>query len=145
MARKLKFRLAAAGASALGLVLIWSVWAYTTRSVTSDVYEDGEVSCPFLAMAPPGSGDLWTFACGAESNGMNLAMALFVGAQVTYQQRGVAAVLRLEAPDLHRLREVPGISHDDRFALYLPELRERTDEIAVDGRITFQQLVELKR
>ncbi|MEN0064678.1 MAG: hypothetical protein AAGA48_21210 [Myxococcota bacterium] len=126
------------------LLLVWSVWAFATRASYSDTFRDGDVKCPFLAMAPPPQSNLWSFARGAQANGMDLGMAVFVGTQITYYQKGLAAVLRLEAPDLHRLDQVPTISHDDRYAVHLPKLREMAAEMEVDGRLTLQQLVEMK-
>jgi len=107
--------------------------------------DDGNpISCPFLAMDPPDTTNMWTFARGCEANGMSYSMAIFVSMQITYAQKGLLAVLRHETPDIYRLREVPGISHDDRYAIFQPELRVMADEMANDGRLTLQDLVALK-
>lgn len=71
-------------------------------------------------------------------------MALFVTVQITYAQKGLLAVLRHEAPDIYRLREVPGISHDDRYPPFPDDLRTKADPMAVNGRLTLQNLVTLK-
>ncbi|MFT5062043.1 MAG: hypothetical protein ACI9AX_002376 [Polaromonas sp.] len=95
-------------------------------------------------MNPPDTTNMWSFARGCTGNGMDYAMALFVTVQVTYQQKGLLAVLRHEAPDIYRLREVRGISHDDRYAPFQQELRAQAEEVAVDGRLTLQDLVLMK-
>ncbi|MEM6730008.1 MAG: hypothetical protein AAF658_00545 [Myxococcota bacterium] len=130
----------AGGVALLGVGMI----AYLAHQTTVESYREGEVTCPFLALNPPDTSNLLTFAAGAEDNGMSYPMALFVGFDVTRKQRGLWAAITLRAPDLHRLREVDGVSHDDRFALFLDELRPLADERAIDGRITLQDLVELK-
>ncbi len=102
------------------------------------------ITCPFLAMNPPDTTNMWTFARGCVANGMDYWMALFVTVQITLAQKGLPAVLRHEAPDIYRLREVPGISHDDRYHPYRDELRPMAEALAVDGRLTLQDLVTLK-
>lgn len=134
-----------AGLALGALLATWGVWAATTRPAPAPAAPGAEILCPFLAMAPPSTRNALVFARGAAQNGMSGVMALFVTLQITLQQKGPVALLRLEAPDLHRLDEVPGVSHDTRFARHLPALRVRADALAVDGRITFQQLVDLKR
>lgn len=102
------------------------------------------ITCPFLAMNPPDTTNMWTFARGCVDNGMTYGMALFVSLQITYQQKGLLAVLRHEAPDIYRLREVPGISHDDRYGPFLTELRPMAEGMAIDERLTLQDLVMMK-
>lgn len=129
----------------LGLAAVLAVWmVYVHLAPRTPHAASGAITCPFLAMDPPPDDGLWAFARGAEANGMSLPMALVVGMQTTAQQKGLGAALRLEAPDIRRLREVPGVSHDDRFAPHLAELRPLADSLAVDGQITLQQLVGLK-
>lgn len=113
---------------------------------TPDPSEDdgSAITCPFLAMDPPDTTNMWSFARGCVDNGMDYAMALFVTGQVTYQQKGLLAVLRQEAPDIYRLREVNGVSHDDRYALFQTELRAQAEKVAIDGRLTLQDLVVMK-
>ena len=113
---------------------------------TPDAAEDdgSPITCPFLAMNPPDPSNMWTFARGCEANGMSYQMAVLVCMQVTFFQKGLLAVLRHEAPDIYRLREVPGISHDDRYALFQPELRAMADNMASNGRLSLQDLVEMK-
>jgi hypothetical protein len=134
-----------AGLALAVLLSTWALWATTTRPAPAPAPPDAKILCPFLAMAPPPTRDALVFARGAAKNGMSGAMAAFVTLQITAQQKGMVALLRLEAPDLYRLDEVPGVSHDTRFARHLPALRAQADALAVDGRITFQQLVDLKR
>lgn len=133
---------------AILLVLITLLWWHVSSRIQvvleQPVYEQGEITCPFLAMAPPDASNLWTFAQGANANGQDLMMAVLVGIQVTYQQKGIIAALNLEAPDLRRLHEVPGVSHDDRFGLFLTELRPMAEEMAENGTITLQELADLK-
>ncbi|MBX9603881.1 MAG: hypothetical protein K2X35_22935 [Bryobacteraceae bacterium] len=102
------------------------------------------ITCPFLAMNPPDTTNMWTFARGCARNGMAYGMALFVTAQITYQQKGLWAILRHEAPDIYRLRQVPGVSHEDRFAPFQTELRAMAEKMAVKGRLTLHDLVTLK-
>lgn len=107
--------------------------------------DDGSpVTCPFLAMNPPDTTNMWTFARGCVANGMDYGMAIFVTTQITYQQKGLWAVLRHEAPDIYRLREVAGVSHDDRYVPFRDALRLQADAMAVDGRLTLQDLVGMK-
>jgi hypothetical protein len=107
--------------------------------------DDGRpITCPFLAMNPPDTTNMWTFARGCVDNGMVYRMALFVTVQITYLQKGLLGVLRHEAPDIYRLHEVPGISHDDRYRPFQTELRSMAEGMAVDGRLTLQDLVAMK-
>lgn len=116
---------------------------YVGRPNRSD--DDGTaITCPFLAMNPPDTTNMWSFTRGCTENGMDCAMAVFVTAQVTYQQKGFLAVLRHEAPDIYRLREVRGVSHDDRYALFQEEICVLADNVVVDGRLTLQDLVVRK-
>ncbi|MGX9355138.1 hypothetical protein ACS3SW_08235 [Roseobacteraceae bacterium S113] len=105
---------------------------------------DNVIHCPFLAMNPPDTTNLWTFARGCVDNGQSYAMALFVATMVTYSQKGLLAVLRHEAPDIYRLDQVPGISHDDLYQDFIPELRDIAETRARDGYINLQDLVEMK-
>lgn len=70
--------------------------------ITPDPSDDGQraITCLFLAMNPPDTTNMWSFARGCSENGMDHAMALFVTVQVTYQQKGLVAVLRHESPDI---------------------------------------------
>lgn len=116
---------------------------YVTTPEPAD--DDGSaVTCPFLAMNSPDTTNMWSFARGCVENGMDYGMALFVTVQVTFQQKGLLAVLRHEAPDIYRLREVSGISHDDRYAPFQEELRAQAEDVAIDGRLTLQDLVVMK-
>ncbi len=113
---------------------------------TPEPPEGGEraILCPFLAMNPPDTTNVWTFARGCVDNGQSYSMALIVATMVTYAQKGLWAVLRHEAPDIYRLDQVPGISHDDLYQNYIPELREMAVARAVEGQVTLQDLVEMK-
>ncbi|MEM9477721.1 MAG: twin-arginine translocation signal domain-containing protein, partial [Pseudomonadota bacterium] len=74
--------------------------------VTTPEPTEGEgraILCPFLAMNPPDTTNVWTFARGGEDNGQSYSMALIVATMVTYSQKGLWAVLRHEAPDIYRL------------------------------------------
>ncbi|MEL6958471.1 MAG: hypothetical protein AAGL89_05900 [Pseudomonadota bacterium] len=106
--------------------------------------DERAILCPFLAMNPPDTTNVWTFARGCADNGQAYSMALIVATMVTYSQKGLWAVLRHEAPDIYRLDQVPGISHDDLYQNHIPELREMAEVRAVDGLITLQDLVEMK-
>ena len=105
---------------------------------------DRAILCPFLAMNPPDTTNVWTFARGCADNGQAYSMALIVATMVTYSQKGLWAVLRHEAPDIYRLDQVPGISHDDLYQNFIPDLRQMAAERAVEGQITLQDLVEMK-
>lgn len=113
---------------------------------TPDPPESGNrpILCPFLAMNPPDTTNLWTFVRGCVENGQAYGMALFVATMVTYRQKGLMAVLRHEAPDIYRLHEVPGVSHEDLYQNYIPELQALADTMATDGQLTLQNLVEMK-
>ncbi|MEM8776742.1 MAG: hypothetical protein AAGF53_17040 [Pseudomonadota bacterium] len=115
--------------------------------VTTPEPPEGEgraILCPFLAMNPPDTTNVWTFARGCEDNGQSYSMALIVATMVTYSQKGLWAVLRHEAPDIYRLDQVPGISHNDLYQNFIPELREMAEMRARNGLITLQDLVEMK-
>lgn len=103
------------------------------------------ITCPFLAMDPPEARNIWAFARSCETNGMAYSMALFVAAQITVQQKDILALLRHEAPDIYSLHQVPGVSHADRYGLYIVELRPLAQKVAVNGRLSMQDLVELKK
>lgn len=129
----------------IGVASISGGLAFGYATTPEPATDDGSpITCPFLAMNPPDTTNMWTFARGCEANGMDYGMALFVTTQVTYQQKGLWAVLRHEAPDIYRLREVAGVSHDDRYIPFRDELREQADEMAEDGRLTLQDLVSMK-
>jgi len=106
--------------------------------------EDETILCPFLAMNPPDTTNVWTFARGCVENGQAYPMSLIVATMVTYAQKGLLAMLRHEAPDIYRLDQVPGISHDDLYQRFIPELRAMAEVKAVDGLIMLQDLVEMK-
>ncbi|MEM8974308.1 MAG: twin-arginine translocation signal domain-containing protein [Pseudomonadota bacterium] len=115
--------------------------------VTTPKPPEGEgraILCPFLAMNPPDTTNVWTFARGCADNGQAYSMAMIVATMVTYSQKGLLAVLRHEAPNIYRLDQVPGISHDDLYQNFIPELREMAEMRARDGLITLQDLVEMK-
>lgn len=129
----------------IGLASIGGGLALGYLTTPDPAADDGSpITCPFLTMNPPDTTNMWTFARGCAANGMDYAMALFVTVQITYFQKGLWAVLRHETPDIYRLREVPGISHDDRYAPFQEELRAMADGMAVKGRLTLQDLVTLK-
>ena len=129
----------------IGLASIGGGLALGYLTTPDPAADDGSpVTCPFLAMNPPDTTNMWTFARGCVANGMHYGMALVVTVQITYAQKGLLAVLRHEAPDIYRLREVPGISHDDRYHPFQDELRTMADDMAVNGRLTLQDLVTLK-
>ncbi|MEX1236521.1 MAG: hypothetical protein WEB56_16180 [Roseovarius sp.] len=71
-------------------------------------------------------------------------MAVLIGSNVTYHQKGSMAFLRQEAPDIYRLDEVPTVSHDDLFQLFIPDLPEMAEARAVEGQTTLQDIVEMK-
>lgn len=129
----------------IGVASIGGGLALGYMTTPDPAMDDGSViTCPFLAMNPPDTTNMWTFARGCTGNGMDYAMALFVTAQVTYHQKGLLAVLRHEAPDIYRLREVPSISYDDRYAPFQSDLRAQAEGMAIDGRLTLQDLVVMK-
>lgn len=129
----------------IGIASIGGGLALGYMATPAPASDDGSpITCPFLAMNPPDTTNMWTFARGCVANGMGYAMAVAVTVQVTFRQKGLMAVLRHEAPDIYRLREVPGISHDDRYALFQPELHAMARQVAVGGRLTLQDLVGMK-
>ena len=125
---------------ALGLLATaaWAGWAIATRSPSPDDPAAGPIHCPFLAMSPPPAADLVRFVRGAAANGMSVPMAAYVAVDVTARQKGWPAVFRLEAPDLGRLDEVPGISHDDRYGAFLPRVEELARARESGGRLALQ-------
>lgn len=141
-----RFRYLTKRAFLTGLATIGGGLALGYMTTPDPEADDGSpITCPFLAMNPPDTTNMWAFARGCEANGMSYSMALLVCIQVTYLQKGLLAVLRHEAPDIYRLREVPSISHDDRYAVFQPELREMADGLEVDGRLALQDLVAMKQ
>lgn len=118
-------------------------FGYLTTPEPSEA-EGRTILCPFLAMNPPDTTNMWSFTRGCVDNGMDYSMALFVTVQVTYLQKGMFAVLRHQAPDIYRLDEVPGISHEDLYSRYVPELRELANDLAIDGKLKLQDLVVMK-
>ena len=62
-----------------------------------------------------------------------------------WQQNGLWSVIKGEAPDIYSLDKVHGVSHCDLFSEFLPELEEMAKTKEIDGQITLQDLVEMKK
>ncbi|MEI4263374.1 hypothetical protein [Roseovarius sp. D0-M9] len=95
-------------------------------------------------MDPHDTTNIRTFAQSCSANGQSYSMAVLIGSNVTYHQKGSMAFLRQEAPDIYRLDEVPTVSDDDLFQLFIPDLPEMAEARAVEGQTTLQDIVEMK-
>ena len=71
-------------------------------------------------------------------------MAFVVATQITWKQQGIRPALRGHAPDLHALDRVPGVSHIDLYNTHRDNVGDRLTEAEVEGRMTLQDLVEVK-
>ncbi len=117
------------------------------RSLPIPDCESGEakIKCPFLAIAKPSTESRTAFVNDVEKAGMDRFMANFVAVQVGWQQNGLWSVIKGEAPDIYSLDKVHGVSHCDLFSKFLPELEEMVKTKEIDGQITLQDLVEMKK
>ncbi len=104
-----------------------------------------EIKCPFLAFAKPSIENRSAFVNDVEKFGMDRTMAQFVALQVGWQQKGLWSILRGEAPDIYSLESVHGVSHCDLYSSYLPELEQEARSLEVNGQITLQDLVQMKK
>ena len=101
-----------------------------------------EIYCPFLKAYRPGTSSLWEFASNLHDKGrLDRILGLLIGGDVTGKQQGLWKALTFAAPDLYNLDKVPGISHDDLFQKHM----KKFDEMAKDGELTIQGLVEIKK
>ena len=107
--------------------------------------DEAQIKCPFLAISKPSMESRAAFVDDVEKFGMDRQMAQFVAIQVGWQQKGFWSVLKGEAPDIYRLDQVHGVTHCDLFAKYLPVLEQQAKAMEVDGQITLQDIVELKK
>ena len=116
------------------------------RSLPIPDCESGEakIKCPFLAISKP-SMERTAFVDDVEKFGMDRTMAAFVAVQVGWQQNGLWSVLKGEAPDIYSLDKVHGVTHCDLFSKFLPELETMAKAKEIDGQITLQDLVEMKK
>lgn len=117
------------------------------RSLPIPDCESGEakIKCPFLAISKPSMESRTAFVNDVEKFGMDRTMATFVAVQVGWQQNGLWSVLKGEAPDIYSLDKVHGVTHCDLFSKYLPELEAMAKAKEIDGQITLQDLVEMKK
>ncbi len=106
---------------------------------------EAQIKCPFLAIAKPSMESRKAFVDDVEQFGMDRSMAQFVAIQVGWQQNGLWSVIKGEAPNIYALDQVHGVTHCDLFAKYLPELEQQAKKIDVDGQITLQELVNMKK
>lgn len=104
-----------------------------------------EIKCPFLAISKPSMESRAAFVDDVEKFGMDRTMATFVAMQVGFQQNGLWSVLTGKAPDIYHLDEVHGVTHCDLFGKYLPELEAQAKTMEIDGQITLQDLVKMKK
>ncbi len=103
------------------------------------------IKCPFLKIVKPAQTSRSAFVKDCEKFGMDYSMAQFVAIQVGWQQKGLWSVIKGEAPDVYSLDQVRGVTHCDLYSKYLPELEQQAQALEVNGQITLQDLVELKK
>lgn len=103
------------------------------------------IKCPFLVIAKPSMESRAAFVNDVEKFGMDKTMANLVAIQVGWQQNGLWSVIKGDAPDIYALDKVHGVTHCDLYSNYLPELEEQAKQLEVDGQITLQNLVEMKK
>ena len=112
---------------------------------TSGREQSAQIKCPFLAISRPSMESREAFVDGVEQFGMDRTMAQFVAIQVSWQQNGLWSVLKGDAPNIYALDQVHGVTHCDLFSKYLPELEEQAKAKEIDGQITLQDLVQMKK
>lgn len=107
---------------------------------------DPAIKCPFLRMAQTDTSNIWRFIRDCQKNGMSWFTALSISATTVVLQKGKGklALLRGEAPDLYRLDEVKGISHQDLYLPYLPQVKEKVEALSRNGKISIQDLADIK-
>jgi hypothetical protein len=112
---------------------------------TNGVAQTSTIKCPFLAISKPSMESRSAFVDDVEKFGMDRTMATFVAVQVGFQQNGLWSVVKGDAPDIYALEKVHGVTHCDLYSNYLLELEQQAKEKEVDGQITLQDLVEMKK
>lgn len=120
------------------------------RSLSIPECADGKaqtsaIKCPFLAISKPSTESRTAFINDVEKFGMDRTMATFVAIQVGWQQNGLWSVLKGEAPDFYALDKVHGVTHCDLFSKFIPELETMAKAKEIEGQITLQDLVEMKK
>ncbi|HMO40171.1 MAG TPA: hypothetical protein PKE17_12230 [Saprospiraceae bacterium] len=117
------------------------------RTLAIPECESGEakIKCPFLAISKPSMESRAAFVNDVEKFGMDRTMATFVAIQVGWQQKGLWAIIKGKAPDIYALDQVHGVTHCDLFSKFIPELEEMVKAKEIDGQITLQDLVEMKK
>ena len=117
----------------------------STTSTTSTTAEEKNILCPFLRIIEPRTDNMFTFMADLHKAGISWLFSLFFTVSVTYLQLGYKQALALHAPNIYVLKEVPGVTHDDKYVSYKAFTKEYLDaKQDDDGMISLQQLVDLK-
>ena len=96
-------------------------------------------------MIKPRTDNMFTFMADLHRSGISWLFSLFFTVSVTYLQLGYKEALALHAPNIYVLKEVTGVTHDDKYVSYMSFTRQFLDNNKDDeGMITIQQLVDLK-
>lgn len=133
---------------ALGLlVLVAATDDSTTNAAATTTDAAAPILCPFFKTVRPNPAKSLTFLWDVVVRGnvgLGLAKTLVFGAVV--QQQGFFAALFGGVLDIHRLDQIPGVSHQDLYNSQFQGVSERLLERADDdGYISLQDLVEVKK
>jgi hypothetical protein len=116
----------------------------TASNKSAESKPEAAIKCAFLRMAPPDTSNMWRFARDCQKNGLGLLEGLAVGGLVVVGQKGKLALLRGEAPDLYSLDKVKGVSHEDLYLPYLPQVKAKVQALSHNGQLSLQDLAEIK-
>ncbi len=135
------------GLSIFTLLISADIFARSYNAYLQEANKTDEpaIKCPFLAISNPSMENRKEFVKDVEAFGMDRTMAKFVAFQITSKQKGFWSALSGDAPDIYSLDHVKGVSHQDLFSKYLTELEEMAKATEIEGQITLQDLVEMKK
>ena len=117
----------------------------TGSNYSEESKPDPAIKCPFLKMARPDTSNMWRFARDCQKNGLGLLEALLVTGKMVVSQKGWRALLRGEAPDLYSLDKIKGISHEDLYLSYLPQVKAKVQPLRRNDQISIQDLADIKQ
>jgi hypothetical protein len=116
----------------------------TASNKSEESKPDTAIKCPFLRMISPDTSNIWRFVGDCHKNGVALLEAFAATGLVVVRQKGWLAFLRGEAPDLYRLDQVRGVSHEDLYLPYLPQVKAKVQALSRNGQISMQDLADIK-
>lgn len=116
---------------------------YQSISASDD---KGDIKCPYLKMIQPNTTNIWTFISSCVDNGVSWIMAFIVVFSMSVAQLGFWKALTGHAPDLYRLDQINGVSHQDLYTRYIDGTMTRINDVTdEEGKISLQDLVAIKK